>query len=219
VLGLGEVDRLLTNLLGDLTFEELPCPFAVTAVDLVKGQSVILRQGRVVDAIMSTIALPGIFPPRKWGELELVDGGLINPVPVGLARSLAPNLPVVAVSLNRPPRADVDDFAGSPLPALDRLSRWRLAQALQVVLRSIDISGRLLTELRLEVDQPEVIIRPQVYHIGLLDRVDVSEVAALGEQAAEEALDELRAVVSLPRRLARTLRPVNLLSRLNRNDS
>lgn len=68
----------------------------------------------------------------------------------------------------------------------------RVAKAFEVYLRSMDITAYMLSEIRLELDKPEVIIRPAVWHIGSMDRVNDREVAALGEEAVEESLAALR---------------------------
>lgn len=208
ILGMSGASRILTEMLGDKTFEDLPVPFAVTAVDLNSGQPVVISEGRLVDAVLATIALPGIFPARNWGEHLLIDGGVINPVPVNVARSLASNLPVVAVVLNdlhgppvKPPMPPIP----GPAPVIQYLSRLRVAQALNVFLRSMDISGRMLTELRLELDKPDVILWPDVAGIGMLDKVDVVELAQRGEAATEAKLDDLRRVTRWPYRVASRL--------------
>jgi NTE family protein len=206
LLGLNQVEEFLREWLGDLRFEDLSFPLALTTIDLVNGQQVVLDRGDLVNAILATIAIPGVFPPRKMGDYELVDGGLIDPVPAGLARRLAPGLPVVAVALSPEPGSMTEGVVVPdyhPLPVLQRLNRLRLAQALDIFLRSVDIAGRLLTEMRLEVDQPEVLIRPEVAHIGLLDQVDVGDTAMLGEKAAEAALDELKRFDTWTSRLGR----------------
>ncbi|MEK6255775.1 MAG: hypothetical protein N2C13_00480, partial [Chloroflexota bacterium] len=123
-----------------------------------------------------------------------------------LARSLAPDLPVVAVVLTQKSDYEshqTDDVSYHPIPVLQRLNRWRLAQAFNNFIRSVDISSRLLAELRLEIDKPEVIIRPNVSHIGLLDWVEVHEVFKLGEQAAQAAMPEIRSATSKLGRLSR----------------
>src|SRR5512140_3673713 len=102
LLGLSRVAGWLQDILGELSFEELLIPCAVTAVDLRTSNEIILRQGPLRPAILSTIAMPGIFPSFMSEELELIDGGLLTPVPVAVARALAPSLPVVAVALNSP---------------------------------------------------------------------------------------------------------------------
>ena len=196
LLGLTHVDGWLTESLGELTFEDLRIPCAVTAVDLRTSNEVIIRRGPVRQATLSTFALPGIFPTFLSEELELIDGGLLNPVPVALARSLAPTLPVVAVALNprlgeAPQVRSLPLFDGLPEPLAARLGTLRWAKALDVFMRSIDIGGRQIAELRLQLERPEVIIRPAVSHIGVLDRVDVQEVVKLGEEAARAALPQL----------------------------
>lgn len=196
LLGLTNVSGWLHESLGALAFEDLPIPCAVTAVDLRTSNEVIIKRGPVRHAILSTIALPGIFPSFLSEELELIDGGLLNPVPVAVARSLAPSLPVVAVALNSPlgeaPRVrSLPLLDNLPGPLAARLSNSRLARALDIFMRSVEIGGRQIAELRLQLEKPEVIIRPAVSGIGVLDRVDVHEVVKLGEEAARARLPEL----------------------------
>lgn len=216
-MGVAGLRQLLHKLLGERTFDELRFPFAVTAVDLDTAELVTIRSGKVIDAILATIAVPGVFPPAHHEGRLLVDGGVLAPVPVSLARSLAPDLPVAAVVLS-PPIAHWSS-ASKPrlmnsLPFLARyLARLRIAQALNVFLRAIDISGAQLTELLLALEKPEVVIRPAVGDIGLLDPVDASMVAELGERAALEALPELERQMSWPnvwRRRMKTLMPIQV---------
>lgn len=187
LLGLEGVAEVLLELIGEKYFEELPIPLAVTAVDLNTGQEIVLHSGRVLDAVLATIALPGIFPPRQIGEHVLIDGGVSNPVPVGVARWLRPGLPVIASVLSAPPMAEkplpVTNLL-PPLPVLERLSQFRLARALNVFTQAMNINGRVLTELRLDIDKPDAIVRPDADHIGLLDPIDVDDFLARGEAAA-----------------------------------
>ncbi len=213
-LGLGRVHQWLSHQFGELTFEQLTTPCAVTAVDLQTSQEVVLKSGSVRDAILSTIAVPGIFPAFRMDGWELLDGGVLNPVPVALARSLAPGLPVVAVPLDeplgQPPRSISMHLPSAlPSPLVSRLSRLRIAQAFDIFMRSIDIGNRQVTELRLQLEKPDVIIRPEVGDIGILDQVDVHAIAARGEAAAHEALPELRRATSWTNRLRRQIFGVN----------
>ena len=210
LLGLAGVRKWLDKVLPGRTFAELKIPCAVTAVDLNCGCEVILDDGPVKDALLATVAVPGIFPAYPWHEWELVDGGVLNPVPVSLARSLAPSLPVVAVTLQAPMGEPARSMgmpvpSGLPQPIIDRLSHFRYAQAFDAFLRSVDVGNRAVAEYRLEVDKPDVIIRPAVSDIELLEQVDVREVAKRGEQAVEVALPELKQMVSWKNRLRRSL--------------
>jgi NTE family protein len=208
LLGLSRVRQWLKRTLGDRTFADVRIPCAVTAVDIRTSREIIIREGLLRHGILCTIALPGIFPSFMKEELELVDGGLVNPVPVSVARSLAPQLPVVAVTLTgamgKPPRSIPFPFMHNlPGPLADRVGQMRLSQAMDVFLRSIDIGGRQIAELRFRLEKPEVIIRPAVQDIGALDRVDVRSVAALGERAVREALPQIRKATAWPARLRR----------------
>ena len=208
LLGLTGVRTWLDAILPNSRFEELLLPCALSAVDLNCGCEVVLDHGLVKEAILATIAVPGIFPACPWEGCELIDGGVLNPVPVSLARNLAPSLPVVAVTLQTPMGEPARSIGvpvpnGLPKPILDRIANLRYAQAFDIFMRSVDISNRAVAEYRLMVDKPDVIIRPQVLSVQLLDHVDVREVARRGEEAVDVVLPELRRMVSWKSRLRR----------------
>jgi len=210
LLGLAGATKWLKNIIGDRTFADLKIPCILTAADLRCGCEVLLSEGSLMDALLATIAIPGIFPAKRMGELELVDGGTLDPVPVAPARSLAPSLPVVAVVLTRPMGIPAQTW-NIPMPEyvphalLERISRLPYSQALDVFLRSLDMVTRAVTEYRLEVDKPEIIIRPQVDDIDILQHVDVREVARRGEEAAQAALPELKKLFAWQNRLRRAI--------------
>jgi NTE family protein len=204
LLGLAGATQILTELLGDRTFSDLSVPFVVTAVDIEAGQSIEIKRGRLIDAVLATIAVPGILPARRWGSRLLVDGGVGNPVPVDLVRKLRPGMPVAAVVLSQRQQPSVTvpvpEIPGAA-PVIDYISKLRFAKALNVFIKSVDVGGKLLAETRLELDKPEVIIRPDLGGIGLLDNVNVHDLVSLGQEATMETLDELKKVSSLGYRI------------------
>lgn len=195
LLGLEGVENFISEILGDLKFEDLAVPFAVTAVDLISGDDLIISEGRLDDAIMATIAVPGVFPAKKIGEMLLIDGGMTNPVPVDVVKKFIPNLPVVASVLSEPHHKNVsttlDHRYFTPPPVFKPISRLRLAQAMNIFIRSLDIAGSFLTEYRLKTDKPDLVIRPKVYDRGVFDKMDITYLVSQGEAAAEEKLNEL----------------------------
>jgi NTE family protein len=206
LLGVRGIADFLRTHLGNRTFEDLNIPFAAIAVDLNSRREIVLKEGRVVDAILGSIAVPGIFPPKDYEPYRLVDGGTLNPVPVSAARALAPHLPVVAVTLYPPldqPSIPLNLQIPGPKPLLDQLSRLNITQAFQIFAEAIDIGQRQMTELRLKMERPEVLIAPDTGNIGLLDSVDVPEIVKLGEQAALEVIPTLKKAASWQKRLAR----------------
>ncbi len=117
-------DRLVAEMrrhLGDVLVEELPAPFAAIATDLVTGHEVWMRSGPLVDALRASFSLPGVFPPVRFEGRWMVDGALVNPVPVSACRALGAQM-VIAVNLSadilgkaRRPGAAVPTAAGFDL--------------------------------------------------------------------------------------------------------
>ena len=94
-----------------------------------------------------------------------------------------------------------------PKPLVDTIARLRLSQALNIYMRSMEISGQATTELRLCNDRPDVIIRPDLVGIGLLDRVDPLKFIVAGERAVDEVLPELRRSVGFSATIGRRYSP------------
>ena len=210
LIGFAGVTQWLETVVDERTFDDLKIPCAVTATDLKSGSEIVLSSGRLVDAILATSALPGLFPVRYIDDLELVDGGTLDPIPVAPARALAPKLPVVAVALNVPIGTPARTWS-IPVPSYvpriitQRISKMRYGLMLDVFMRSLDIVTRAVSEYRLEVDKPDVIIRPRVGNIDTLDLVDVHEMVQMGEKAVDEVLPQLKKKFTLRKRIRRAL--------------
>ncbi len=215
LFGLGKVEAILHEILGDRNFNDLRIPLAVTATDLNSGMPVVIKHGRLVDAVLATSAVPGVFPARELDGCRLVDGGVMNPVPVNEARALSPGIPVVAVVLSPElgwqARAHIESVESIPLlmtdlPLVYRIAgRLRLAQAFNLFIHSMDLTGQMLLDSQLRLEKPDVIIRPTLGPIGIIDRVDFSELIECGGRAVEEAIPELDRVLGWRYRLRKTL--------------
>lgn len=200
LMGLDGIAKALRDILGDHRVEDLDIPLALTALDMVTCQEVVLREGPLVDAVLATIAIPGVFPIQKMNGSELVDGGMSNPVPIAVARSLAPRLPVVASVLSQPaiPASTLPNGNGAKphglrfLPIPSPILRLRLGRSFVAFMNALSVSGRVQTEMRIGVEKPDVIIRPDVEDIGILDTVDVIDLAQRGETATLQVMPELR---------------------------
>lgn len=194
----------------DRPVEELLKPFGTVAAALRTGTEVWLREGSTVDAIRASLALPALFPPVIHEGRLLVDGGLVNPVPVSLARAMGADI-VIAVDLS----SDILGRHFRVSPELEagtaRVSEWRqvLSEKLgaifpkrgeesprppsmiDVVASSIDIMQVRISRSRMAGDPPDVVVAPHVAHLGLLDfhRADVA--IEEGKRAVESALPSL----------------------------
>ena len=167
--------------------EDLKLPFGAVATALASGTEVWLRSGPTEAAVRASIALPGMFTPVFQDGRWLVDGALVNPVPVSLARAMGADI-VIAVDLNT-------DFARRRWRATDQTSAPSM---LEVVTSSINIMQSRITRSRMSGEPPEVVIAPRVSDIGLLDFHRGSVAIAQGQLAAEDCLAQLRELGLVP---------------------
>jgi len=213
----------LDGALGNLAIDDLPLRFAAIATEIATGHEIWLTRGRLVDALRASYALPGIFSPVQVGGRWLVDGTLVNPVPVAAARALGARL-VIAVNLN----ADLfgrgmtiashgSDAEDERLDAEMRQRRglrglFGIEQVLKrqyfgqpgrpgistVMIEAFNVMQDRITRSRLAGDPADVMINPQLGRVGLFEFHRAAEAIALGAEAAERALEPLvKAIAAL----------------------
>lgn len=216
----GERIRQLLRALGiDQPIETLPIAYAAVATDLADGREIWLREGPADAAIRASISMPGIFSPVLVDGRWLVDGGLVNQVPVSTCRALGADL-IVAVhvgegllgrrreKLRVDPEADaaalsarvaqllaqvpapLRDPAGRVLPRLLK-GGPRAPGYFDVLVNALNIMQDKITRSRLAGEPPHVLIAPEVAGIGLLDFDRAGEAIAAGRAAAAKALDAI----------------------------
>lgn len=203
--------------IGELRVEDLPVPYCAVATDLVTGHEVWLQRGDLVDSMRASFALPGVFPPVRVDGRFLVDGALVNPVPVSACRALGAQM-VIAVNLAgdllgkaRRPGAAIPTAAGfdllkvieeaqpaaraaSPIGALTRrLFRrdYDGPSVFGVMVSSLSIITDRITRSRLAGEPPDVHIMPRLGHIGLLEFDRADDCIREGVEAVERVLPDL----------------------------
>ncbi|PTD97415.1 patatin-like phospholipase family protein [Pseudothauera lacus] len=209
--GLIRGDKLMQHLGGSYfaeRFDGLRLPFACVATELDTGREVWLREGSVADAVRASIALPGLISPQLRDGRVLVDGGLVNPVPVSLCRALGAEV-VIAVdvgtdlvgrSRRRKSAHDIPaDNWGQRLLGMVGLGNGEAAaeaaslpSLAAILTNSINIMQMRIARSRLAGDPAEVLITPRVAQLNLLDFDHASEAIAEGRAAVERALPQLR---------------------------
>lgn len=216
LIGGGRLKSQLEANLGDIAIEELGVRFAAIATEYNTGHEVWLGKGPLAEAIRASYALPGVFEPLRIGGRWLMDGALVNPVPVSAARALGGRL-VVAVNL----QSDVsgrgtvvqsigaserDQEAAEDLTWMARIrggvaspgtrSPRRAAQdgpgIPTVMIDAFTIMLDRISRSRLAGDPPDVTIGPRLADIGLFDFHRADESIRLGEEAAERAIESIR---------------------------
>jgi len=209
----GRLAAILAERLEDIRVEDLKKPFTAVATELSTGHEIWMNSGRLVDALRASYALPGVFEPVRVAGRILVDGALVNPVPVSVCRALGAEL-VIAVNLA------TDTFAHGTvvqtLPAeaadtppegiADRVGRGLFRRLFDgpgdrpgltgVMMESFNIIQDRITRSRLAGDPPDVTIAPRLGHIGLFDFHRADEAIDIGACATDRAVADIRALVA-----------------------
>jgi NTE family protein len=215
LIGGGKIGALLDTTLGDTLIESLPIRFATITTEVGTGHEIWLTRGRLVDALKASYALPGIFSPVRLGGRWLVDGALVNPVPVSAARALGARL-VIAVNLNADILGRGVTISSHGSDENDELYREQMAKqpgvlrglfgaerALKrqflggaerpglptVMVDAFNIMQDRVTRARLAGEPPDVMISPRIGHIGWFDFHRAGEAIELGERTAQRTLD------------------------------
>ena len=206
----GKLVEFFRKQLNNQDIEQLPKKFACVATDLVSGREVWLREGPVSDAVRASIALPGVFTPTLRDGQLLVDGGLVNPVPVSLCRALGADI-VIAVDLNWSllghhnriaGEAKLDKASGLNGMAEAILAKFRPATTkangpskaidmpsmLDVLTSSLNIMQLRITQSRLAGEPADVMIHPKLANLAAMDFHRAGIAIAEGERAAEHSL-------------------------------
>jgi NTE family protein len=219
-------DKLAAQLeatLGQTDIEDLPLKFATVATEVQTGHEIWLTHGRMVDAMRASYALPGIFSPVLVGDRWLVDGALVNPVPVSAARALGAEI-VIAANLSSdvfahsttiyahgaaaaapeaatavpPPRRGLSKFF-SPERTMKRefFGGGGRPGISKVMVDAFNIMQDRITRARLAGDPPDLLISPRVGQIGWFDFHRADDLIAHGVRAAERAIDSIQEAIHI----------------------
>jgi NTE family protein len=217
-------DKLLQTA-GDAAIEQLPVRFAAIATEFKTGHEIWITRGPLVEAARASYALPGMFPPIRIGGRWLMDGALVNPVPVSAARALGARV-VIAVNVNTDlygRGTTIQDYGGPEPGAVatdasmeevvaqrSLLGRFASERAEKrrffgeagrpglstVMVEAFNVMQDRLTRARLAGDPPDILVSPRLGRIGLFDFHRAAEMIDLGAEAAEKALEHVDEVVA-----------------------
>lgn len=176
-LSSGGIERFVESCIGKKTFADLDLPLSVLATDLHSGEEVLLNQGPVARAVRASASLPVLFAPIDIGDRLLVDGGLVNNLPVAAARNMGAQV-VVAVDVSRA-------LSGPPE------SSYEVGfQALNIMLKS---------QVDRAAEAADLVIRPDLQDIGPAAISEAGAIIEIGRQAAQDAIPRLQTLLSKAR--------------------
>src|SRR6476469_7109549 len=224
LIGGAKLAAQLEAAIGQTVIEELPLKFATVATEVRTGHEIWLTHGRMVDAMRASYALPGIFSPVLVGDRWLVDGALVNPVPVSAARAMGAEI-VIAANLSSDvfthsttiyshgPSSDVSVSVAPevvPEPRKRGIGKFFSAERTMkreffggggrpgissVMVDAFNIMQDRITRARLAGDPPDLLISPRVGQIGWFDFHRADDLIAHGARAAERAIDSIQEAI------------------------
>ena len=216
LMGGKRLEKALLQFLPPTDIDSLKQEFVAVTAELATGHEVWLRDGDLADAMQAAYALPGVFPPRAVNGRWLIDGALVNPLPVSACRALGARA-VIAIGLHadafslgvaeRKARFNEDQMnqdiasaksAGAPDKGVLRRLFHAGANAPgvgTVMLASFNILMDRITRSRLAGDPPDVLVTPQVGHIALLDFDKAEELISLGRKAVDEMRPQIESAL------------------------
>ncbi len=163
------IRKFLEKVLKNKTFRETKIPLKIIATDIEKGKEVVLSKGRILDAVMASISIPGIFPPVRVGDRILVDGGLTNPTPIDKAS----NKKVIAVDLT-----------------MRNEKKLESESILNVLLRSYEISRSELTKRKISKNNNLILIKPDIYRLRSFKKYEISKFIEEGFESCNKYLNK-----------------------------
>jgi NTE family protein len=219
-------DKLAAQLeiaMGQTLIEDLPLKFATVATEVRTGHEIWLTHGRVVDAMRASYALPGIFAPVLVGDRWLVDGALVNPVPVSAARAMgaeiviAANLssdvfthattvyshgasaaaPEITVEIPAPKRGLGRLFSAERTVKREFFGSGGRPGISSVMVDAFNIMQDRITRARLAGDPPDMLISPRVGQIGWFDFHRADDLIAHGARSAERAIISIQEAIHI----------------------
>jgi NTE family protein len=220
IIGGRRMFREMEKIVGDIHIEDLPKPFAAVAAELATGHEIWLSRGHMLDAVRASVSLPGIFKPVKHDGRWLIDGALVNPVPVSVCRAMGARM-VIAVNLTGDTmggipvidRRNPDNGNGAAYDGPERRGNGnaRLGPAMRQMLNtdqeepnffgtmasSFTILLDRITRSRLAGDPADLAVVPRVGHIGLLDFHRAEEAMEEGAKAVDRIVPDLIEVMGV----------------------
>jgi len=173
-----KIKNLLKSIMGDISFSELKIPLSCVATDIGSGEEVVISDGPVLEAVRASISIPVIFTAVKWRGRYLVDGGLVNPVPVSTARKMGADL---VIAVNVIPTMGV---------RLQTPKETKEPGIFQSMLHSFYIATYSL--VRSNLAGADIVIEPKLPHIGYGDFHRIGDSISQGEIAAQELIEQIK---------------------------
>jgi NTE family protein len=172
-----KIRYFIDKLFGNKTFSDTKIPLRIVATDLEKGEEVVFTKGKLADAVMASISIPGIFPPVELNGKILVDGAVTNPTPINIAKKMGAEI-IVGVDLTMRQKVELKN-------------PW----IYQVIMRSYEILRNQSTRLNIHEGKNVIIIKPDSNNLSKIKLNEFDKFLKEGERIAKENIGKIKKVL------------------------
>ena len=152
-------------------FDKFPIPFRCNAFDIISGKEIIIKEGSLANALRASLSIPTIFAPVEWGDALLVDGGVVNNLPVDIAKEMGADL-ILAIDVSSPAHTKVD-----------------INNIYDIIFQSITVHGN--KKLFKSIEDADFFIKPEIENVNLTDyrKSTIKYLFQCGEEAVKSNWD------------------------------
>jgi len=173
-----KIKMLLEELLENKSFSDTKIPLQIVATDLESGKEIIIKKGKLIDAVMASISIPGIFPPVRLQEGLLVDGGVINPTPTNVVKEMGADV-IIGVDLTMQNKTELKN-----------------PNIFQTLMRSYEILRTQSTKFNInENDKNLLILKPDIIKLRKFKFYEIQKFVEEGERVAMENISKIKRLV------------------------
>ena len=172
------IEEVLSEIMGDVTFEEALTPFACIATDLVKAEEVVFRSGSISKAVSASCAVPPFYRPVIWGDMHLIDGAFVNPIPAKTVREMGADV-VIAVEVN--------SSRGVGTDSLGIIDVYRAATR---------IATRLTAESGMK--NSDIVLKPDMDSFTSYNMKGANEMILRGYEEAYSHMESIKRLLKIP---------------------
>ncbi len=185
-IGGRKINNLMRSFIGDMEFRDLRIPLACVATDIETGEEVVINHGSVLEGIRASVSVPVIFTIAKWEGRYLVDGGLVNPVPVSVLQRMGADF---VIAVNVVPEASERGRRRGKKP----IKGGKEPNIINVIMQTVYITTHSMVKSSLE--GADIVIEPQVAHIAAGDFHQAQECILQGKRAAQGCITKIRGLL------------------------
>jgi NTE family protein len=183
-----KIKSRLKEVIGEVDFTDLKTPFACVATDIITGEEVVMKNGPVLEAVIASMSLPLIFKAAKWHGRYLVDGGVVNPVPVSVLKDMGADFIIASNVIVKPVERILN--IQSEINTPDYAKKMKEPNILNIMTQFVNIVS--YQAVKYSLNGADVVIRPCVADIRFSDFSKAGKCILQGEIAAKASIPEIK---------------------------